>query len=311
MSTSGLRSFSVMSRKSCASSCPALLPNLAAITVIALFMYIEYGGLWYTTCLISTAFDYPLSAGPRHERTAIHSDIGMWFVTYGDTPKYDAARTRITKKALHAGWFDHVEGYTQHNLSTEFRDEFADILSMERGGGYWIWRFYVLQDVMGKMEDGDILTFADSGCQINQHGAAKFHEYVDMLIQSPYEMLGFQLNCCPENSWTTEAIFSAFNVSSGDEIRNTKQIAATSQMIQKGRRSEEWLSYVFEVLRKDPYIITDRYNGQTKKLNDDFFDNRHDQSVQSVSRKIKGVVLVPNPHQKPWEPIWWSRMRSK
>ena len=170
----------------------------------------------------------------------------------------------------------------------------------------------MLQDVLSKMEDGDIVTFADSGCQINQNGAHKFHEYVEMLIHSPYEMLGFQASHC-ELCLTTEAIFSAFNVSSeNDEIRNTPQIAATSQMIQKGRRSEEWLSYILEVLRKDPYIITDRYNGETKELREDFRDNRHDQSVMSISRKIKGFVSVSYPKTGNQEdPIWFSRLRTQ
>ena len=252
-----------------------------------------------------------LSAGPRRNRTTVHSDRGMWFVTYGNTPRYDAARARIIKQALHTGWFDYIEPYTQQNLSIEFQKEFADILSMKKGGGYWIWRFDVLRDVMSKMHEGDVLVFADAGCQINQNGSAKFHEYVELLVQSPYQMLGYQMTY-KEHQYTTEAIFSAFSVPSEyDEIRKTGQIAATSQMIQKGRRSEEWLSYIFEVLRKDPNIITDRYNNESRELRDDFRDNRHDQSLQSVSRKIKGFVSVPRPKAVPEDPIWWSRMRGQ
>lgn len=240
------------------------------------------------------------------------TDIELWFVTYGDTPFYDKARTRITKSAMNTGWFHHIDAYTQHNLTAEFRNEFGDILKQKRGGGYWIWRFDVLQDVMAKMRDGDILVFLDAGCRINKNGTAAFDEYVEMLKQSPHQMLAFQLQEKPERVWTTDKVFAAFDVSSSDEIRNTEQMAATYLMIQKGRLSEEWLSYILQVLRSDPWIITDRYNGDTKRTRSDFKDNRHDQSLMSVSRKIKGTavtLLYRDGNQS--TPFWDSRWKSK
>ena len=155
------------------------------------------------------------------------------------------------------------------------------------------------------------MTFADAGCQINHRGAVRFHEYIELLIQSPHQVIGFQGEN-RESVWTTEAVFSAFNVSADDgRIRKTGQIAAGSLMLEKGRRSEEWLSFIFRVLRKDPFIITDRYNEQTARLRPDFKENRHDQSVMSVSRKIKGFQSVPAPKACQREPIWYSKMRSK
>ena len=136
---------------------------LVAATVTALVLSIGSVGIWYTAYYDILLYLYrlrgiplsvgPVLEGPLRDRTAIHSDIGMWFVTYGDAPRYDAATARVSKQAARTGWFDHIEVFTQHNLSRAFRDEFADILAMERGGGYWLWRFYVLQDVMSRFRE--------------------------------------------------------------------------------------------------------------------------------------------------------------
>ena len=44
-------------------------------------------------------------------------------------------------------------------------------------------------------------------------------------------------------------------------------------------------------IRKDPLIITDHYNRNQRKC---FIDNRHDQSILSVARKIHGSIVIPD-----------------
>jgi hypothetical protein len=48
----------------------------------------------------------------------------------------------------------------------------------------------------------------------------------------------------------------------------------------------------FDVIDTDKKLITDYYN----KINqsDEFIDNRHDQSILSVIRKIYGTVVLPD-----------------
>ena len=43
-------------------------------------------------------------------------------------------------------------------------------------------------------------------------------------------------------------------------------------------------------IRKDPLIITDHYNKNQRQC---FKDNRHDQSILSVARKIHGSIIIP------------------
>ena len=89
----------------------------------------------------------------------------------------------------------------------------------------------------------------------------------------------------------------------------------TTFFIQKGRKSEKWLDFVLSVLRKDPMIITDIYNEETKKVNPLFEDNRHDQSIGSVSLKIIGALILEDDPERgkgdPYTPIQSMRCRTQ
>jgi hypothetical protein len=68
-----------------------------------------------------------------------------------------------------------------------------------------------------------------------------------------------------------------------------------------------------QILELDPYVFTDKYNGESKKMNPEFKDARHDQSVASVVRKLVGSILVKDETALPKReqfPIWASRMRQ-
>ena len=50
-----------------------------------------------------------------------------------------------------------------------------------------------------------------------------------------------------------------------------------------------------QVLEGDALLFTDHYNREAKLVDSQFKDNRHDQSVSSVLRKIIGSVVVEEP----------------
>lgn len=240
----------------------------------------------------------------------------IWFATYGTRPKYNDTLNRIGKEAHETGWFDRIDIYDQKSLSLSFKKEFWKVLELPRGAGYWIWKYDIIKKTMDSMNDGDIFVYADAGCKINKNGHVKFFEYIKKLRESRHQMLCFQMSYNKENVWTTNKIFEMFGISeSDDKFRKSPQIMATSFFIQKGRKSEKWLNLILSVLRKDPMIITDIYNEETKKVNPLFQDNRHDQSITSVSLKIIGTLILKDDPESgkddPHTPIQAKRCRTQ
>ena len=145
--------------------------------------------------------------------------------------------------------------------------------------------------------------YLDSGSQINKHGEKRFYEYIQMVNESKYDMLGFQLPML-EHKWTTHLVFDAFNISAEGQanITHTGQIEANAMLFQKGPHYRRWIKLCKSILEKDVWLITDIYNEEAKKLDPLFKDNRHDQSIFSVSRKILGYVAISGKESKDAKP---------
>jgi len=220
----------------------------------------------------------------------VHHKPKMHFRTYGNE-KFEKSRTRICEEARATGWFDTVEYYTPERLSEDFRAEYADILQEPRGGGYWIWKLNVLKQTLHQVDEGDFIFYVDAGCKINPTGEKRFYEYVDMLNNSCYESL-VQQSWFPENRWTTEKIFDAYDIGPNDTIRESGQIIGGIIMLQKGDHSRFLLKMAFSILEKDRWLFSDRYNKENKAINPMFKENRHDQSIFSVLFKRFGAVRV-------------------
>jgi hypothetical protein len=205
-----------------------------------------------------------------------------------------------------------MEALGPEDLPSYFKEKYKDVLSLSRGGGYWIWKSALIGMTLDLMNEGDFLVYIDAGCQLNKAGEPRFREYLQMIQESPYDVIGFQLDQ-PEDRYTTEAIFQALNVTKNDPIRKSVQMVGGVLILQKGNHLRQWLSKLNQISERDRWLITDKYNDQAKKANPEFIDNRHDQSISSVTRKQLGCVLLPDetwPPNQAQYPIWASRIRE-
>jgi hypothetical protein len=214
------------------------------------------------------------------------------FISYGDS-KYSIAKTRIHKEATNMNIFSTINIYSPDDIDSVFLSKYMNILSQNRGNGYWLWKEYFILRRLNEIEHGDYLVYCDSGCTINPNGIDRFNEYVKMIEESESGILSFQL-CFPEKAYTTSQIFNAFDLptSSQLQIRLDGQLIATILVMKKCNNVMNIFNKFFEIIDFDQKLITDHYNKQDQIK--EFIDNRHDQSILSVIRKIYGSVVIPD-----------------
>jgi len=159
---------------------------------------------------------------------------------------------------------------------------------MNRGGGYWIWKFDIILNKLQEINNNDFLIYADCGCSINSNGEKRFNEYIEMIKNNKYKIISFQLTH-PERIWTTKEIFNSFNIPENHEIENSNHLMATVMIMQKCDAVISIFKDCINKIRKDNLIITDYYNNNQREY---FKDNRHDQSILSVARKIHGTIII-------------------
>lgn len=243
-------------------------------------------------------------------------DRKFHFITYGNHV-FEKAKQRLLKEAKEFNIFTSIAGYGPENINPDFKEEYKDILSMKRGGGYWIWKFNIIKQEMDKLNENDLLLYIDAGCQLNKKGMKKFNEYVNKLENSKYGILSFQMHDQMEKIWTTKEIFNYYNVSLESDIANTGQYIATIYLIKKNEHSIKFIDFMLKTLNNDRKLFTDKYN---KNQKDFFKDNRHDQSLSSIYRKIYGSEVIEKDetfHPQPFGseqslkyPIWAMRKKD-
>jgi len=234
-------------------------------------------------------------------------------ITYGDN-NFKKSRHRVCNEAKNTGWFDTIKAFSPDDLSNDFRKKYKNILEYRRGGGYMIWKPYVIVQTLNKINENDILIFIDAGCTINKQGEKRFYEYIEML-NDDNPIISFQLQHL-EYKWTTKEIFEYFNVLDNDKITNSEQVMTATLIMKKNDKLLKLMKLWETTLQDNPLLFTDYYN--KNQLDNNFIENRHDQSIFSVIRKMNNPLLlndetwfVPFGNKESLKyPFWATRIRN-
>lgn len=224
------------------------------------------------------------------------------FITYGDSG-FEETKQRLCSQAKSLGWFDTITAYSPDDLDDDFKERFKNILELPRGGGYWIWKPYIIHKHLEKIKEGDILIYLDAGCYINPNGHKRFKEYIEMLndaeggsdAEGDTGCISFQMSHHTEDKWTTKEIFEHFNIHEGgnSDIRESGQFIATVRMFKKNSNSMNIVSAWRNALYQNPLLFTDYYNKNNhSNQSERFIENRHDQSVLSVICKLYKTTVL-------------------
>ena len=208
-------------------------------------------------------------------------------ITYGNY-KCENTKKRLIDEAKKSGWFNTITSYGPEDLDTDFKEKFKDILKLPRIAGYGIWRPYIINKKLKEINNDDILIYLDAGCTINNKGKKRFFEYIKMLNNNNC-IISFNMPGLLEKYYTTKEIFSYFNINMENEIANTGQILDGILIMKKNSKMIQINNIWLKVVYDNPLLFTDYYN---KKQASYFKDNRHEQSIFSIIRKMHNPLLI-------------------
>lgn len=209
----------------------------------------------------------------------------IYFLTYGDE-NYKISSKRLVREARRFGCFKEIYSCNKKDLDQQFKLQFKDVLNQRRGAGYWIWKPYLINKYLKRLDNGDFLIYLDAGCTINKKGLNRFWEYIQILDNSDQGIISFDL-IHPENLYTNEACFNYFNVSNKD--REKGQLLAGILIMKKNylicKQIDLWVKTVYQNVN----LFTDAL---TKDEIKNFKFHRHDQSVFSLIRKQFNPLII-------------------
>ena len=216
----------------------------------------------------------------------------IYFLTYGDS-KYNISKKHLSGLAKYSNFFDEVISLGPKNLDNKFKLEYSQILDQDRGSGYWIWKYKIIQSLLNEIKDGDIIVYCDAGASLNYYAKKRFTEYIELLNDSNFSSL--RMKCeeqFKEKQFTTKELFNYFNIGIESDIATSTQLQAGHMFFKKNKDSLNYFMEYEELLKKDRKLITDYYSSFEQTA--EFIENRHDQSIFSLMSKKFGAEIIKN-----------------
>lgn len=85
-------------------------------------------------------------------------------ISYGDERFYESVR-RICRNAKGMKYFDKVKIYTDKDLPLAIKA--SPCFNYRRGGGYWMWKPYIVWKTLQMSCENDVIYYVDAGCSLN------------------------------------------------------------------------------------------------------------------------------------------------
>lgn len=194
--------------------------------------------------------------------------------------KYYFALNRLINQANDLNVFDEIIGYKEKDLKNDnyFWNKHNEFIkNNQRGYGYWIWKSYLVKKTMEKMNDGDILLYLDSGCEINSRKKIEINNLFEIvkknyIIDSPADLEIYRNKM---------------------DLLIELNMLDTKYLYKQQRQAGAVMYLVCDITRKfinDWYAICCNYHfiDDSRSIFNNlknFVEHRHDQSVYSLLKK--------------------------
>ena len=241
------------------------------------------------------------------------------FVSFGTGRKgWSAALCRLRKEIVRLDPQAQVWLFDESNAGDDIDgldvglSEFARL--HPRGYGYWVWKPWVLLQVMKQAQPGDIVFYLDAGCTVHTSPASKLrYEWYLGRIRTQGRLL-FQQKY-KELNWTKRDVTEHFQLRK-DDLESGQLLGG----VQGHLVAQSSIEFVEAWLRACTMDSGRLLLDVSSKANEDerFIEHRHDQSILSCLSKTRKIELLPDetffhPH---WNrdgdgyPFWATRKRS-
>ena len=219
--------------------------------------------------------------------------MNIHFISYA-TNEFSNRKNVLENTLKNNTWFNSYQIKTDVDLSSDFKQKYNDILSKKTGGGFWLWKSRIIQQLLQSVNEGDIIVYTDAGCTLNLTNESKpnFDRYIN--ICKEYGLLRFELEH-PEYKYTNKKTLEFFK----DNYNLTKDHILSNQLVggilvmENNDNIKDFFDTFFKIIDVDHNLITDAYTHNDNYSG--FIDHRYDQSILSLLSKVTGTgYIIPD-----------------
>ena len=224
------------------------------------------------------------------------------FITYGDEKFKDTIK-RICQEANSLRMFNKVIAYGPRDLPKNIMK--SPLMHYARGGGYWLWKPYVIWKTMQRYPDA-IVVYADAGCTLNKN-YEEWNSWFELMkltdtLFTQYRSAAnygweniFKTSSVKISTWTKRITIDYFDELLGStEWHDCNKIWGGFVMAKNNSFFiREWLDFMLI----HPELVRDPEGKEVYEQYDGFVEHRHDQSIITplaylYQRKYPCVVKI-------------------
>jgi hypothetical protein len=200
-----------------------------------------------------------------------------YFLVYNDNTHINYLEQLINSVKKYGKEFEIII-FNKNDIDNDFFYKNINILNCSRGGGYWLWKPYIINNILNKINDNDIIFYLDSKYYFTEEFSDLYKEYMinnDILIwkNKPNEPTYFLKRLCKMD------VILKYNMYDKFLIENVEECWAGAMIIKKNINT---INYIHEWLNMC-CIYEDITDFPSKSKNDDtFIEHRHDQSLFGI-----------------------------
>jgi uncharacterized protein YndB with AHSA1/START domain len=219
-----------------------------------------------------------------------------WLVSYADD-SFTLSQERLMASALRYG-IDEFRPWNRSSLEqTAFYKQHKSTLDQPRGGGYWLWKPFIIKETLKEMNIGDVAIYSDAGIEI----IGDLSPLLDLCLQKDillfaghYDDVGAPgPNVC--GKWTKRDCFLLMGCDESGYYQS-QMLDASFLVITKSEKSDafirEWFIYCCQ-----PRLLTDQPDRCQHSNLPGFIEHRHDQSILSLLAARDGIEIFRHPSQ--------------
>lgn len=150
------------------------------------------------------------------------------------------------------------------------------IMREKRGAGYWLWKPYIVLDVLERLPDGALLFYSDAGVSYISDPAPL------MALAETRDIVLFDNRRAgwTQRMWTKRDCFVLLDADS-PMYWHRRQLDAAFQLYRAGPRARTFVADL-KTLCRDSRVLTDAQNTCGLPNFPEFLEHRHDQSVLTI-----------------------------
>lgn len=200
-----------------------------------------------------------------------------YFLIYRDGTHDDYIEKLLESVRTFGKQFQIIE-FQKTDIDSDFTLKHYNILSQQRGGGYWLWKPYAIFHTLQKLNENDILFYLDSKYYFTEEFAELYEPLLtkqDLIVwkNKPNEPIWYMRNWCKMD------VIIRYDMYDKIFYKNAEDCWGGAMIIKKTLYTmdiiQSWLEMCgeFENITDSPSTIPNTH---------EFKEHRHDQSMLSI-----------------------------